>query len=136
MLVLKIYVLILVVSGLFVCYCSIMSNMLIEKMFGWWGMWEIWIQVVYEVLLNGGIDVVKVMLFVDCFGLFCISFYGYFLDCQDLFNGLIILWQLKNMGNLIQCMEVYVEIIMEVILNVFDFWFLLDFFDLCFEFVV
>ncbi|MEM5584314.1 MULTISPECIES: TetR/AcrR family transcriptional regulator [unclassified Roseibium] len=113
-----------------------MNTALIEKTSGWRGSREIWIEAAYQVLLDSGIDAVKVMPLAERLGLSRTSFYGHFSDREDLLNGLIRLWQSKNTGNLIRRTEDYAETITEAILNVFDLWLLPDLFDTRLEFAM
>lgn len=102
---------------------------------GWWGLCEGWFEVGYYVLIENGVEVVKILLLVKQFNLLCISFYWFFQDREVLLEVLIDGWYEKIIVLLIWVVMEYVDSVVEVMLNVLV-CFLLDNFDVWLEFVL
>lgn len=103
---------------------------------GWRGSRELWLEAAYEVLLETGIDAVKILPLAKMLGLSRTSFYWFFEDREQLLSALLEKWKDKNTGNLIRQTEAYAESIAEGMLNVFDCWLDTQIFDAKFEFAV
>ena len=68
---------------------------------GWRGTPDLWLDAAYALLVESGIEAVKVMPLADRLGLSRTSFYWHFADREALLAGLVARWQAKNTGNLI-----------------------------------
>ena len=90
---------------------------------------DTWLQGAYELLINGGVEAVKIMPLAKHLNLSRTSFYWYFADREELLDALIKRWQNKNTGNLIAQTELYAASIVEGIFNLFDCWLVPDLFD-------
>lgn len=103
---------------------------------GWRGSPELWLEAAYDVLLEAGVDAVRIQPLAKRLGLSRTSFYWFFKDREELLDALISRWREKNTGNLIKQSEAYAETIAEAMLNVFDCWLNSELFDAKFEFAV
>ncbi|MCX2725262.1 TetR/AcrR family transcriptional regulator [Roseibium salinum] len=103
---------------------------------GWRGSPDLWLEAAYEVLLESGVDAVKIMPLAKKLKLSRTSFYWFFKDREELLEALVARWREKNTGNLIKRSEAYAETVAEAMLNVFDCWFDTALFDARFEFAV
>jgi AcrR family transcriptional regulator len=103
---------------------------------GWRGSADGWLQVAYDVLLDSGVDAVKIQPLAQRLNLSRTSFYWFFKDRQALLAGLVARWRDKNTTNLIRQSEAYAETVAEAMLNVFDCWLDTALFDSQFEFAV
>jgi len=97
---------------------------------------EIWLDAGYELLIERGVDSVRVMVLAEKLKLSRTSFYWFFKDRDALLDALIERWRLKNTDNLIKQAGCYAETIVEAILNVFDCWLNIELFDSKFEFAM
>ncbi len=111
-------------------------NVASEKQSGWRGSEDLWLDAAYAVLVEGGVDQVKVLPLAERLGLSRTSFYGHFDNRDALLDALIARWQAKNTGNLIAQTEVYAESIAEALFNLFDCWLLPDLFDSRFDLAI
>lgn len=100
-----------------------------EKQAGWRGSADIWIEGAYAVLIDSGVDQVKVLSLAERLGLSRTSFYGHFDSRETLLEALVARWQGKNTKNLIAKTESYAESIGEALFNLFDCWLDPDIFD-------
>ncbi len=73
-------------------------------------------------LLDGGVDAVKILPLARQLNLSRTSFYWFFRIGEELLAALVARWRDKNTGNLIRQTEAYAETIAEATLNVFDCW--------------
>lgn len=89
---------------------------------GWRGTPELWLDAAYAMLVEGGVEAVKVMPLAERLGLSRTSFYWHFADREALLSGLIDRWQAKNTGTLIARCETPAATISEAMLNLFDCW--------------
>jgi AcrR family transcriptional regulator len=89
---------------------------------GWRGTPDIWLDAAYDLLVEGGVDAVKVMPLAERLGLSRTSFYWHFADREALLAGLIDRWQAKNTGNLVARCEAPAASIAEAMLNLVDCW--------------
>lgn len=103
---------------------------------GWRGSAEAWLEAAYELLLESGVDAVKVQPLAKRLGLSRTSFYWFFEDREALLKALIARWRDKNTGAIQRQSEAYAENIIEAMLNVFDCWLDPKLFDPRFEFAV
>ena len=103
---------------------------------GWRGSPEAWLTAAYDVLLESGVDSVRILLMAKRLNLSRTSFYWFFKDREELLVGLLRLWRDKNTGNFIRQTNSYAETLVEGLLNVSDCWFDTTVFDSQFEFAV
>lgn len=103
---------------------------------GWRGSTEGWLEAAYDLLLESGVESVKILPLAKRLGLSRTSFYWFFKDREELLVALMARWREKNTGNLVKQSEAYAETLAEAMLNVFDCWVSKDLFDSQFEFAV
>ena len=103
---------------------------------GWRGSREGWLEAAYDVLLESGVDSVKILPLAKRLNLSRTSFYWFFKDREELLSALIGRWREKNTGSLVTQSEAYAETLAEAMLNVFDCWLNTALFDSRFEFAV
>ncbi len=103
---------------------------------GWRGSPEGWLEAAYELLLESGVDSVKILPLAKKLNLSRTSFYWFFKDREELLLALVAKWRDKNTGSLIKQSEAYAESVAEAMLNVFDCWLDNSLFDSQFEFAV
>jgi AcrR family transcriptional regulator len=103
---------------------------------GWRGSPEGWLDAAYELLLESGVDAVKIQPLAARLKLSRTSFYWFFKDRDELLTALVAKWRDKNTGGLVKQSEAYAETIAEAMLNVFDCWLDKSLFDSQFEFAV
>jgi AcrR family transcriptional regulator len=103
---------------------------------GWRGSPEGWLEAAYELLLESGVDSVKIQPLAAKLKLSRTSFYWFFKDREQLLAALVARWRDKNTGGLIKRSEAYAESIGEAMLNIFDCWLDKSLFDSQFEFAV
>jgi AcrR family transcriptional regulator len=89
---------------------------------GWRGTPEIWLDAAYGLLVEGGVEAVKVMPLAEKLGLSRTSFYWHFADREALLAGLIARWKSQNTGNLVARCEARAPTITAAMLNLFDCW--------------
>lgn len=97
---------------------------------------EIWLEAAYDLLIESGVDAVKILTLAKTLNLSRTSFYWFFKDREELLAELISRWRDKNTGNIVKQSEAYAESIAEAMLNVFDCWFDNTLFDSQLEFAV
>lgn len=100
------------------------------------GSLELWLHAAYELLLESGVEAVRIMPLAKRLRLSRTSFYWFFDDRESLLAALLERWRTKNTGNLIRQAESYAETLPEAVLNVFDCWFDDRLFDSRLEFAV
>lgn len=103
---------------------------------GWRGSEDLWLKAAYEMLIETGIDSVKVMPLAKRLDMSRTSFYWHFENRQALLDALVNRWKEKNTGNLIKQTNVYAETVTEAVLNLFDCWVNPDLFDSSMEFAI
>jgi AcrR family transcriptional regulator len=103
---------------------------------GWRGSPEVWLNAAQELLLESGVDAVKIQPLAKRLKLSRTSFYWFFKDHQELLDALIARWRNKNTGNLIAQTTAYAETLVEAVLNVNGLWFDTELFDSKFEFAI
>jgi AcrR family transcriptional regulator len=89
---------------------------------GWRGTPDLWLDAAYDLLVEGGVEAVKVMPLAQRLGLSRTSFYWHFPDREALLAGLVDRWQAKNTGNLVARCEAPSATVTEAMLNLFDAW--------------
>lgn len=103
---------------------------------GWRGSPEAWLTAAHDVLLESGVDSVRILLLARKLNLSRTSFYWFFKDREELLAGLLGQWRDKNTGNFVRQANAYAETLVEGLLNVSDCWFDTSLFDSKFEFAV
>jgi AcrR family transcriptional regulator len=103
---------------------------------GWRGTPDLWLDAAYDLLVEGGIEAVKVMPLAERLGLSRTSFYWHFPDREALLAGLVARWQSQNTGNLVARCEAPAVTIAEAMLNLFDCWYDNALFDSRLEFAM
>ena len=103
---------------------------------GWRGSAELWLDAAYDLLVEGGVEAVKVMPLAARLGLSRTSFYWHFADREALLAGLIARWQSQNTANLIARTQAPAGSIAEAMLNVNDCWITPALFDSRMEFAI
>ncbi|WP_296083374.1 TetR/AcrR family transcriptional regulator [uncultured Agrobacterium sp.] len=103
---------------------------------GWRGSQEGWLDAAYDLLIESGVDSVKILPLAKRLNLSRTSFYWFFKDREELLDALIERWRQKNTGNLVRQTQAYAESIVEAMFNVFDCWVDNGLFDAPFEFAV
>ena len=97
---------------------------------------EVWLEAAYEMLLESGVDSVKIQTLSEKLKLSRTSFYWFFKDRDEVLAALVARWRETNTGGLIRQSEAYAETVAEAMLNVFDCWLNNALFDAPFEFAV
>ncbi len=103
---------------------------------GWRGSEELWLDAAYKILVESGVESVKVMPLAKALNMSRTSFYWHFEDRDALLDALIRRWEKKNTGNLISRTEAYAETITEAIFNLFDCWVNPELFDARLDFAI
>jgi len=103
---------------------------------GWRGSAEVWLDAAYDMLVEGGVESVKVMPLAARLGLSRTSFYWHFPDREALLAGLIARWQSRNTANLIARTQAPAATVAEAMLNVTDCWITPALFDSRMEFAI
>lgn len=103
---------------------------------GWRGSADLWLDAAYQLLVEGGVEAVKVMPLAERLGLSRTSFYWHFADREALLDGLIARWQSRNTANLVAQTEAPAATITQAVLNLFDCWIMPDLFDSRMEFAI
>lgn len=97
---------------------------------------DLWLKAAYEVLIESGVDAIKVMSLANRLNLSRTSFYWHFSSRKALLNALVENWELNNTKHLIQQTEAYAETITEATLNLFDCWVDSSLFDSRLDFAI
>jgi len=103
---------------------------------GWRGTPELWLDAAYGVLVESGVEAVKVMPLAERLGLSRTSFYWHFADREALLAGLVARWRTTNTVNLVARCEAQAATIAEAMLNLIDCWVDPDLFDSRLEFAM
>lgn len=90
---------------------------------------ELWLQAAYQLLIDSGVEAVKVMPLAKKLQMSRTSFYWHFEDREQLLDKIVDCWEAKNTGNLIAQTNAYAQTITEGIFNLFDCWIDNDLFD-------
>lgn len=113
-----------------------MTNDGAMKQSGWRGSEDLWLDAAYDMLVEAGVEAVKVMPLAKALNISRTSFYWHFQDRDALLDALIRRWRDKNTGNLVARTEGYAETITEAVLNLFDCWLDPDLFDTRMDFAI
>ncbi len=89
----------------------------------------VWLQAAYDMLVESGVEAVKVMPLAKALGLSRTGFYWHFEDREALLEALLQMWEAKNTGNLVRQTQAYAETITEAMFNLYDCWLDDDLFD-------
>ncbi|MCU0828322.1 MAG: TetR/AcrR family transcriptional regulator [Tabrizicola sp.] len=89
---------------------------------GWRGTPDIWLDAAYQMLVEGGVEAVKVMPLAERLGLSRTSFYWHFADRDALLARLVDRWRAQNTGTLVARCEAPARTIAEAMLNLIDCW--------------
>jgi AcrR family transcriptional regulator len=103
---------------------------------GWRGTPDIWLDAAYQLLVEGGVEAVKVMPLAQRLGLSRTSFYWHFPDREALLAALVDRWKARNTGNLVARCEAPAATISEAMLNLVDCWVDPQLFDSRLEFAM
>lgn len=103
---------------------------------GWRGTPDLWLDAAYAMLVDAGVEAVKVMPLAERLGLSRTSFYWHFPDREALLAGLVDRWRAKNTGNLVAQCQAPAATIAAGMLNLFDCWVEQDLFDSRLEFAM
>lgn len=102
----------------------------------WKGSRDAWLDAAFALLLESGVDSVKVLPLAKRLNVSRTSFYWFFKDREALLHALIERWREKNTPGLVHQTGAYAESIAEAILNVFDCWLNAGLFDSQLEFAI
>lgn len=102
----------------------------------WKGSRDAWLNAAFELLLESGVDSVRILPLAKRLNVSRTSFYWFFKDRETLLDALIERWREKNTQGLVRQTEAYAESITEAILNVFDCWLNPELFDSQLEFAM
>lgn len=102
----------------------------------WKGSREAWLDAAFELLLDSGVDSVRILPLAKRLKVSRTSFYWFFKDREALLDALVERWREKNTQGLVRQTEAYAESITEAILNVFDCWLNPALFDSPLEFAM
>ena len=100
------------------------------------GSQDVWLDAAFELLLESGVDSVRILSLAKRLKLSRTSFYWFFKDREALLEALIARWREKNTQGLVHQTEAYAENIVEAMLNVFDCWLDPKLFDSPLEFAM
>lgn len=103
---------------------------------GWRGSADLWLDAAYLMLVESGVEAVKVMPLAERLGLSRTSFYWHFPDREALLAGLIARWESRNTANLIARADLPARTITEAVLHLCDCWIWPDLFDSRLEFAI
>jgi AcrR family transcriptional regulator len=103
---------------------------------GWRGSEDLWIDAAYLLLVETGVESVKIMTMAKALGMSRTSFYWHFPDRETLLDALILRWRRKNTANLIERTELYAATIAEAVFNLFDCWIRPELFDARLDFAI
>lgn len=103
---------------------------------GWRGTPDLWLDAAYALLVEGGVEAVKVMPLAQRLGLSRTSFYWHFADREALLAALVDRWKARNTGHLVARCETPAATITEAMLNLVDCWVDAQLFDSRLEFAM
>lgn len=104
-----------------------------EQESGWRGSRELWLEAAYQLLVEGGIDNVRILSLAKMLKLSRTSFYWFFKDREALLDALLLLWQEKNTSALLHQAQASAASLADATLNLFDCWLDNKLFDSIFE---
>lgn len=97
---------------------------------------DIWLDGAFELLLDSGIDSVRILPLAKKLGQSRTSFYWFFQDREALLEALVNRWREKNTGSVVRQAGAYADSLPEAMLNVTDCWFDETIFDARLEFAM
>ncbi|MDR5904564.1 TetR/AcrR family transcriptional regulator [Franzmannia qiaohouensis] len=97
---------------------------------------DVWLDAAFDLLIESGVDSVRILPLAKRLKLSRTSFYWFFKDREALLDALIARWREKNTLGLVRQTEAYAENIAEAMLNVFDCWLNPQLFDSPLEFAM
>ncbi len=97
---------------------------------------EVWLDAAHHLLIESGVESVKIMSLANQLQLSRTSFYWHFSDREALLDALIRRWEKQNTGNLVARTQLYAESITEAVLNLFDCWVDPQLFDARMDFAI
>lgn len=103
---------------------------------GWRGSPELWLEAAGEILLESGVEAVKIAALAKKLKLSRTSFYWFFQDREALLEALVQQWKERNTGSIVRQSQAYADSLAEATLNVFDCWLDTTLFDSRFEFAM
>ena len=103
---------------------------------GWRGSAGVWLDAAYNLLVESGVEAVKVMPLAARLGLSRTSFYWHFPDREALLDGLVKRWQGQNTASLIARTQAPAATVAEAMLNLCDLWITPALFDSRLEFAI
>lgn len=83
---------------------------------------DVWLDAAFDLLIEGGVEAVKIMPLARRLGMTRTGFYYHFKDRNALLDALIVRWEAKNTGNLIAQANTHAVTVTEAILNLFECW--------------
>jgi AcrR family transcriptional regulator len=89
---------------------------------GWRGSADLWLEGAHALLVEGGVEAVKIGALADRLGLSRTSFYWHFPDRDALLAGLVQRWRATNTAALLGRVQAPATTVTEAILNLFDAW--------------
>jgi len=103
---------------------------------GWRGSPDLWLEAASAILLESGVEAVKIAALAKKLKLSRTSFYWFFRDREELLDALVQRWKEKNTGSIVKQSQAYADSPAEATLNVFDCWLDQSLFDSRFEFAM
>jgi AcrR family transcriptional regulator len=103
---------------------------------GWRGSWQVWVDAAYDVLIDQGVDAVKIQPLAGRLHLSRTSFYWFFKDRDALLAALIDLWAGRTTDPMVAAAQAYAETPTEALLNVTGCFLDAQVFDARLEFAV
>lgn len=88
-----------------------------DRASGWRGSREVWLEAAKQVLIETGLDAVKIQPLANRLQIARTSFYWFFRDRDALLEALLEEWEEKNTGAFLQACSAYAATICEAILN-------------------
>lgn len=88
-----------------------------DKIGGWRGSREVWLDAAREAFVTSGIDAVKIQPLASRLNLSRTSFYWFFPDRAALLDAILADWEATNTGSLERATQEYAETIAEAVLN-------------------
>ncbi|MDD7971913.1 TetR/AcrR family transcriptional regulator [Roseinatronobacter alkalisoli] len=88
-----------------------------DKVSGWRGSRELWLDAAQESFVESGLDAVKIQPLAARLNLSRTSFYWFFKDRAELLDALLDNWENVNSGSLASATSAYAETISEAVLN-------------------
>lgn len=82
----------------------------------------LWLDAAYALLLEGGVEAVKIMPLAQRVGQSRTSFYWHFKDRKALLEALVQRWEALNTDQLVARAQAYADDICEACFNLFDCW--------------